>query len=87
MYRSLNITSITTGLVSGAGAELGTVNINTGAGSAVLTLYNALSADAAKKIATIDASTKSSHAFVIYCENGLFYALSGGNADVTIGFQ
>lgn len=87
MYRSLNITSIASGLVSGPGSELGTVNINTGAGSAVLTLYNALSADANKKIATIDASTKSSHAFVVYCEIGLFYALSGGNADVTIGFQ
>lgn len=87
MYRSKHISSTGTGIVAQpGGAELGTVNINTGAASAVLTLYNGTSGSGTV-VAVVDASTKSSHAFVVLCENGIYYDLAGGNADVTIGFQ
>jgi len=66
-------------------AELWSVNINTGAASAVLKIYNNTSAVAADLIATIDASSPGSLWYGIYCPKGIFAVLSGGNADVTIG--
>lgn len=66
-------------------ATLGTVNINTGATSAVLVIYDNTSG-AGTKLATIDASSKSSHVFGIRSQTGLYAVLSGGNADVTIGW-
>lgn len=71
--------------VSGSGgAVLWTVNVNTGATSAVLTIYNGTSASGTV-VAIIDATSKSSHAYGVYCDDGIFAVLSGGNADCTIG--
>lgn len=65
---------------------LWTVNVNTGAPSATLTIYNNTSATGDVK-AVIDASTKSSHAYGIFSHIGLHVVLAGGNADVTIGYE
>lgn len=66
-------------------ACLWTANINTGATNAVLKIYDGVST-AGTLVATIDASTKSSHAFGVTCNNGIFLDLSGGNADCTVGY-
>lgn len=67
-------------------AALMTVNVNTGATSAVLTIYNG-TAIAANKVAVIDASTASSKGFGVQCEAGILAVLAGGDADVTIGYR
>lgn len=63
------------------------VNVNTGVTSAVVTLYDALSAVSGKKIATIDAASKSCQVFAVYCETGLTAVSSGANPDVTVTYQ
>lgn len=85
MYRSQRIASTGSLLVSGAGAELGIVNINTGATSATLTLYNNTSA-AGEVIAIIDASTEGCYAYGAQQSRGIFAVLAGGNADCTISY-
>jgi hypothetical protein len=70
------------------GAIFWNVNINKTAASAVLKVYNNTSAVAADLVCTIDcATTIGSLWYAIYCPKGIFYDLSGGNADVTIGFS
>lgn len=61
------------------------MNVNTGATSAVVTIYNAESASGTP-VAVIDASAPISRCYAIYCPGGIFVDLSGGNADVTIGY-
>lgn len=69
---------------AGTGANLHRVNINTGAASAVVTVYDGQSASGVKK-ATIDASAKGFYDFAgAWFKNGIFCVLSGGNADVTV---
>lgn len=84
MYRHQHISSVGTYVIARSSSELGTVNVNTGAGSAILTIYNS-AAGSGDIVAVIDATTKSSHAFVVYCAAGITAVLAGGNADVTIG--
>lgn len=67
-------------------AILWTVNVNTGAPSATFTVYDGTSASG-DVVAIIDASTKSSHAYMRLCHQGIFCVLAGGNADVTVGYQ
>jgi hypothetical protein len=83
MYRSKRIAAAGSLLISGEGAELGLVNVNKGATSAVLTLYNNTSA-AGEVIAIIDASEKACHAYGSNWSRGIFAVLSGGDADCTI---
>lgn len=80
----MHLSATGTGTISGADTVLWTVNINTGASSAVLTLRNGTVGGSI--IAVIDATTKSSHAFGTLHKTGIYYDLSGGNADVTIGY-
>lgn len=77
-------TAADTGTLGGAGSGtiLNAVNVNTGAASAVLTLRLQNSSGAI--IAVIDASAKGSYYFNALCPNGVYCALTGGNADVTI---
>lgn len=63
---------------------LWTVNVNTGAVSAVLTIYDGTSASGTV-VAVIDAASKGSWTYGVLCDDGIFAVLSGGNADVTIG--
>lgn len=87
VLRSKHLSATGTGILAPAGgdAELWTVNINTGAASATLKIYDGTSATGTL-VAQIDATTKSSHCYGIFCRGGIYYDLSGGNADVTIGF-
>lgn len=66
------------------GARLFTVNVNTGATSAVLTIYNGTDANG-DVVAVIDASAAGSFFYGVKCNDGIYAALSGGDADVTIG--
>jgi len=71
---------------AGANTMLGTVNCNTAAASAVLTIYNGTSASGTV-VAVIDCSRVGSHWYGVRLPAGLYYALSGGNADVTLGIS
>lgn len=62
-----------------------TVNVNTGAANATLTVHDGTSASGVV-VAIIDASTKSSHFYGFECKNGIFCVLAVGNADVTVGY-
>lgn len=77
------------GVMAPPNAELWTVNVNSGAASAVLTLYDANPSITASsvKIAVIDASTKSSHAYGAMCKLGIYAVLNAGNADCTIVYK
>jgi hypothetical protein len=65
---------------------LWTINVNTGAPSATLSVYDGTSTSGVL-LAVVDASTKSSHAYGIKSSNGLHVVLASGNADVTIGYD
>lgn len=60
------------------------VTVNTGAASAVLTVYDNASAGSGTKLATIDCSATGSFSYGARTDNGITVVLSGGNADVTI---
>ena len=77
-------TSGNTGTLGGVGssAKLVSVNVNTGAASAVLTLKRKDTNGAT--IAIIDASAKGSYQFGCLVNDGIYCSLAGGNADVTI---
>jgi hypothetical protein len=68
----------------GGGGTLVSVNVNTGAASAVLTLK--VKDTNGATIAVIDASAKGSYQYGCNIQNGVFASLAGGNADVTICF-
>ena len=64
-------------------ATLESVIVNTGAASAVLTIYDN-TAGSGTKIATVDATSKSFAHYGCRTKTGITAVLSGGNADVTI---
>jgi len=86
--RHKHVNSVSSGLIVGANGscELWTVNINNGASGAVLTIYDGIST-AGDVVAMIDASSKSSHSYLAYCNKGLFFDLATANADVTICYS
>lgn len=84
MFHFKRFSTVTSGRVSGPGT-LWTVNVNTGASSAVVTVYDS-DAASGTPVAVIDASAPISRAYGVYCHNGIFVDVSGGNADVTIGY-
>ena len=85
--KSVSLQATGTGTIGGTGSStlLGFVNVNTGASSAVLTLRKSSSTGAV--IATIDASAAGVKAFFATYKDGVYYALTGGNADITITFE
>lgn len=87
-FQSARLTSVAGILIAGANGAtvLHTVNINTGATSARLDIYDGTSTAGNLK-ASIDATSKSSHYFGIVCQNGLYANLVGGAADVTVGYS
>ena len=86
-FQSARLTSVTGINVAPANgnAVLHTVNINTGAVSARLDIYDGTSTGGNLK-ASIDATSKSSHYFGFVCPNGIYANLVGGAADVSIGY-
>lgn len=85
-FRGKSITTQTTTQVTPGPAKLVFVNVNTGAASAVCTIYDATSGTT-NLIATIDASSKSCNAYNIYLANGIRVVTSGGNADITVCYE
>lgn len=85
MFRYKRFNTVSLGRVSGPGT-LWTVNVNTGATGAVLTIYDAESATGSP-VAVVDASAPISRAYGVYCSTGIFVDLATANADVTIGYM
>jgi hypothetical protein len=87
-FQSARLTSATGLLVAPAGgsAILHTVNVNTGATSARLDIYDGVSTAGNLK-ASIDATSKSSHYFGFVCPNGIYANQVGGTADISIGYS
>lgn len=83
-YKTIRATGNLPVAPAGGAAELWTVNVNAGAAAATLSIYDGIDATGTK-IATVDATTKSSQTFGVRCPNGIFAVLAGGNADCTIG--
>ena len=86
-WRYATITAAGDKKIAAAGGmpALWTVNVNTAAASAVLTIYDGTSTTGSK-VATVDASQIASKGYGISCPNGIYINMSGGNADVTIGY-
>jgi hypothetical protein len=85
MYRMLRIAAAGNLAVASGKAELGLINVNTGAASAVLTVYDN-TAGSGTVVAIIDASVEGCYAYMAQCNTGIFAVLSGGNADCTISY-
>ena len=83
MWLARNITTQTTTGVFTGPCELMLVVVNTGATSAVATVYDSISG-AGTKIATIDSSATNNFFYGTVCRQGLTVVTSGGNADWTI---
>jgi hypothetical protein len=84
--RAYNIAATGTLTVGGvdSACRLYSINVNTGAASAVATVYDGTAATG-RKIATIDASAAKSLIFGgSVCKDGVTLVLSGGNADITV---
>lgn len=79
----LAATGNVTAAPANSGAVLWTVNVGTGAASAVVTIYDGTSTSGTV-VTTIDASAKGSYVFGRKCNNGIHVVLSGGNADITV---
>lgn len=79
------IAAQTTKVIHSRAAVLGSVIVNTGAASAVLTVYNN-AAGSGDTIAVIDcgAATGNPRDYNVFCPNGLTVVQSGGSADITI---
>lgn len=87
MFRPRRLSAVGSFSVGGPGSSvvLGTVNVGVAAASAVVKVYNGTSA-AGTQVAQIDATTTGSYGFLVTLDAGLFVDLSGGNADVTVGY-
>lgn len=68
------------------GAALWSVSVNKGATSAVFTVYDGID-NTGTVVAVIDASAVCNPWYGVYCKNGIFCVLSGGDADVTVGYR
>jgi hypothetical protein len=82
-YRYFHIASAGNLPVASGPSELGIVNVNAGAASAVLTVYDN-TAGSGTVVAVVDASVEGSYGYGVYCSRGIYAVLSGGNADCTV---
>lgn len=74
--------------VANGGAVLAYVNVNTSAASSLITVYNdTTSANSSNTVAVVDGTSKGSLWYLSRCPNGIFYSITGGVPDVTIGYQ
>jgi hypothetical protein len=85
MYRKARIAATGNLPVAAGKSELGIVNVNTGAASAVLTIYDSL-AGSGTVVAIIDASGEGCYVYAAQCDTGIYAVMSGGNADCTISY-
>ena len=80
-----NISTQTTTTVASGPCELMGITVNTGATSAVATVYDN-TAGSGNKIATVDASATGNFFYGIRCKKGLTVVTSGGSADITVSY-
>jgi len=85
MWLAYNIATQATFKIFTGPCELIAVVVNTGATSAVATLYDSISG-AGTKIATIDASATNTFFYGTVCRQGLTVVTSGGSADITVSY-
>lgn len=80
-----HMTTASTRVIHSRAAVLGSVIVNTGAASAVVTLYNS-STGSGDVIGVIDtaAATGNPRVYNCWCPLGLTAVMAGGNADITI---
>lgn len=85
-WRYRNISTQTTTLVATSHVDLVAVVVNTGAASAVATVYDAreVVAGAPRTIATIDASATGNFFYGCEVEQGILVVTSGGSANLTV---
>ena len=81
-----NISTQSTFVIAGASVDLVNIVVNTGAASAVCTVYDSNSALSANTptIATIDTSATGNFFYGCSCDRGILVVTSGGNANLTI---
>jgi hypothetical protein len=87
MYRRSTIRTVSSKIVAPAnvGATILIANVYTGAAGAILKIYEGTDATG-ELIATIDASSKSSHAILQEMSSGIFVDLSVAAADCAITY-
>lgn len=88
MLRYRHVSTISSGLIAptSSGAVLWNVNVNTGSAGALLKIYDGTSTSGTL-VASIDCSQIATLWYAVYCPSGIFFDLSVGAADVTIGYQ
>lgn len=87
VYDFKNQAGTTAGVTVFAGpCRLGTVSINTGAASAVVTVYDSLSA-AGTKVGTFQGVTAGVYRLDCLCRIGIFLVVAAGAADVTVTYR
>jgi hypothetical protein len=89
MYQTSEIRTVTSKIVvpdTAGQSSIIVANVYTGATGAILKIYDGTSAGGTL-IATIDASSKSSHLIMRKCETGIFLDLSVAAADCAITYQ
>src|SRR5438477_118349 len=86
-WRYFHISTQATFTIASGGVSLIAVTVNNGAASAVVTVYDGMSATATPVIATINASAAGNFFYGNVCHGGLTVVQSGGSADVTIIFD
>lgn len=86
IFRKFHISATGSALILANQGNVAAVNVNTGASSAVLTLYDGLD-NTGNVAAVIDASSSCSKVYLVHFHTGIYYTLAGGNADITISYD
>lgn len=73
--------------ISTVPCKLVAINVNTAVAASVITVYEAATAVAAKKIAVIDGNVAACHVYAALCSAGLTVVTSGANPDCTITYE
>lgn len=82
-----NITTQTTTAITTGPCRFVGITVNTAAASAVATVYDAASAVATAKIATVDLSATGNFFYGTRCKTALTIVTSGGSADITVEYE
>lgn len=84
-FRAVYINTQATTVVAPGEAILLAVNVNTGVGLAVATVWEGTTgATPSRKIATIDASSKSCNVYALQSNTGWCIVTTGANPDITV---
>jgi hypothetical protein len=66
--------------------ELGIINVNTGAASSTVSVYDDVTAVTANLIAVIDASVEGCYVYAGMCSRGITVVMAAGDSDITVSF-